>query len=113
MAFGFRTTNKNREFEFHTNNLWLIDPRTANAVTPEALKEVYPNGFTSANEVTASGRWDEQFLEVSVTVRSKIRNTLEMRTKIINIDENPPVARPCVFTDPLSVHLAEDNNALQ
>ena len=62
---GFQTTNKNREFEFHTRNLWGIDSRTGNPATPEALKEIYPNGFTPSSHVTASGRWDERFFEAS------------------------------------------------
>ena len=62
---GFRTTDKNREFEFQTTEIVTIDPRTANQATPEFLEEMSRQGFTFPRQASALGRWDENFLEAS------------------------------------------------
>jgi hypothetical protein len=59
----FKTANKDRQFQFTTDNLWAIHARTANSASADDMKE-YP-GLTTSNRAEVTGRWDEGHLELS------------------------------------------------
>ena len=62
---GFRTVNRDREFQFVTREFWAIHPQTGNPTSWEDIKQFYPAGVSVANQVEVSGRWDESHLELS------------------------------------------------
>lgn len=62
---GFRTTNKDRNFQLVTRDFWAIHPYTGNTATWEEIKPLFPTGFSVSNEVEVTGAWDESHLEMS------------------------------------------------
>ncbi len=61
----FRTVNKNREFEFQTQDMWIIDRNTGDPASSEALTHMLPHGAIESKEVTVQGRWDDKHFEAS------------------------------------------------
>jgi FRG domain len=62
---AFRTADRNSPFEFETNSIWTIDPRTGNVLSTEDIKKRLPE-FSIPAKAQISGEWDATCLKFDV-----------------------------------------------
>ncbi len=73
-AATFKTPNKNRAFQVHTNIILPIDPRTGLVATPDNIKSLNPDAVLS-NHADVTGSWDDASLTLAWTTDAGVNGT--------------------------------------
>lgn len=78
IAASFSTKNKDRTFEFRTNELLPIHPRTGVADTWNTVKQFYGDQVQLSEYADVRGIWDDDFIELSWTTQLGLQGTCKL-----------------------------------